>query len=194
MLVWSVGFWLSTGATAGVCVLAPPLAERLPGPAWVRVPLSVTLGAQVGVALPSWLVFHRLPVMSLPANLLAVPVAGFVMLFGIPAGLSAAALPPAATDRDGAVRRSARAGSRPLPTSPRAVEPSPAWAAVGLGGRRRMSVAVLVDSVIAGGVARRCANLIPHGTFTSSPATTSRCCSPRCRTSCIDSSVMVIAR
>jgi competence protein ComEC len=56
----------------------------------------VTLGAQVGVALPSWLVFHRLPLVSLPANLLAVPVAGFVMLWGIPAGLLAAASPPLA--------------------------------------------------------------------------------------------------
>ena len=93
MLVWSVGFWLSTGATAGVCVLAPRLAELLPGPAWLRIPLSVTLGAQAGVALPSWLVFHQLPLVSLPANLLAVPVAGFVMLVGIPAGLVAAALP-----------------------------------------------------------------------------------------------------
>jgi competence protein ComEC len=96
LLVWSVGFWLSTGATAGVCVVGPWLVDRLPGPGWLRAPLSVTLGAQVGVALPSLLVFHRLPLVSLPANLLAVPVAGFVMLYGIPAGLAAAVLPPIA--------------------------------------------------------------------------------------------------
>ncbi|HEY7628324.1 MAG TPA: ComEC/Rec2 family competence protein, partial [Ilumatobacteraceae bacterium] len=53
MLVWSVGFWLSTGATAGVCLAGPRLAESLPGPQWLRLPLSVTLGAQVGVAVPS---------------------------------------------------------------------------------------------------------------------------------------------
>jgi competence protein ComEC len=81
MLVWSVGFWLSTGATAGVCVVAPPLAQRLPGPPWLRAPLSVTLGAQIGVALPSWLVFQRLPL---------------VMLYGIPGGLVAALVPPLA--------------------------------------------------------------------------------------------------
>ena len=96
MLVWSVGFWLSTGATAGVCVVAPPLAERLSGPAWFRVPLAVTLGAQLGVLLPSWLVFHRLPLVSVPANLLAVPVAGLVMLIGIPGGLASAIVPPLA--------------------------------------------------------------------------------------------------
>lgn len=93
LLVWSVGFWLSVGATAGVCVAGPWLRVRLPGPGWLRLPLAVTLGAQVGVVLPSVLVFHRLPIVSLPANLLAVPVAGFVMLYGLPAGLVAASLP-----------------------------------------------------------------------------------------------------
>jgi competence protein ComEC len=93
LLVWSVGFWLSVGATAGVCALAPWLQPRLPGPVWLRLPMAVTLGAQAGVALPSLLVFHRLPVVSLPANLAAVPVAGFVMLYGLPAGLVASLLP-----------------------------------------------------------------------------------------------------
>ena len=93
LLVWSVGFWLSVGATAGVCVVAPALASRLAGPTWLVAPLSVTLGAQVGVLLPSVLVFQRFPVLGIPANLLAVPVAGLVMLYGIPAALVAAVLP-----------------------------------------------------------------------------------------------------
>jgi competence protein ComEC len=130
MLVWSVGFWLSTGATAGVCVLAPRLAQWLPGPEWLRVPLSVTLGAQAGVALPSWLVFHQLPVVSLPANLLAVPVAGFVMLVGIPAGLIAAALPPVAA----VVMAPCTLGTRWVATVAYVaarVEPSTGWATAG---------------------------------------------------------------
>jgi competence protein ComEC len=89
MLVWSVGFWLSVGATLGVALAGPWWAARLPGPAWWRTAAGITLGAQTGVALPSVLVFHRLAVVSLPANLLAVPVAGFVMLYGIPAALTA---------------------------------------------------------------------------------------------------------
>ncbi len=87
MLVWSVGFWLSTGATLGVTLVAPRLEQRLRGPTWLVPTLAVTLGAQVGVLVPSWLVFHRMPVLGVPANLLAVPVAGFVMLYGIPAGM-----------------------------------------------------------------------------------------------------------
>ncbi|HZX55693.1 MAG TPA: ComEC/Rec2 family competence protein, partial [Ilumatobacteraceae bacterium] len=146
MLVWSVGFWLSTGATAGVCVLAPRLAKVLPGPAWVRLPLSVTLGAQAGVAVPSWLVFHRLPVMSLPANLLAVPVAGFVMLVGIPAGLLAAALPPAAK----LLMAPCTLGTRWVATVAYVaarMEPPPVWGAVG------WLVVVVVVGLLVG---RRC--------------------------------------
>ena len=93
LLVWSVGFWLSVGATAGVCVAAPLLAPLFAGPPWLVGPLSVTLGAQVGVLVPSVLVFHRQAVLGVPANLLAVPVAGLVMLYGIPAALVASVLP-----------------------------------------------------------------------------------------------------
>lgn len=96
MLIWSVGFWLSVGATAGVCVAGPRLAEVLPGPAWLRAPISITLGAQLGIVVPSLLVFRRLPLVSVPANVLAVPVAGLVMLCGIPAGLLGAAVPAVA--------------------------------------------------------------------------------------------------
>jgi competence protein ComEC len=130
MLVWSVGFWLSTGATAGVCVIAPLLADRLPGPQWIRTPLSVTLGAQLGVVLPSWLVFHRLPLVSLPANLLAVPVAGFVMLFGIPGGLLSAVVPPLAP----LVMAPCAAGTRWVNTIAYLAadfEPPPRWSAAG---------------------------------------------------------------
>ena len=38
LLVHSVGWWLSVGATAGIVALAGPLAARLPGPAPVRLP------------------------------------------------------------------------------------------------------------------------------------------------------------
>lgn len=94
LLVWSVGFWLSVGATAGVALLATRLATYVPGPDWIAIPAGVTLGAQIGVAPVSLLVFGTLPIVSLPANLLAVPVAGMVMLYGLPAGLSAGALGP----------------------------------------------------------------------------------------------------
>ncbi len=59
----------------------------------LAAPIGVTLGAQVGVILPAVLVFGHVPLMSIPANLLATPVAGGVMLYGLPAGLLAGAIP-----------------------------------------------------------------------------------------------------
>jgi competence protein ComEC len=93
LLVWSVGFWLSAGATFGVVAIAPVLERRLRGPRWWTNGLGVTLGAQLGVLVPSWLVFERMPALGIVANLLAVPVAGFVMLYGLPAALAASLVP-----------------------------------------------------------------------------------------------------
>ena len=99
LLVWSVGFWLSVGATLGVSSAGPWIARRLGELDPTRLfalPIGVTLGAQLGVVVPSVAVFGRLPLVSIPANLLAVPVAGAVMLYGMPAGLVAGWCPPLA--------------------------------------------------------------------------------------------------
>ena len=96
LLVWSLGFWLSVGATVGVTCVGPWLAARLVRWGVLAAPLGFTLGAQAGVAAPLLLVFGDLPVVSVVANVLAIPVAGAVMLYGLPAGLVAAAVPPLA--------------------------------------------------------------------------------------------------
>ena len=96
LLVRSVAFQLSVGASAGILALAQPLALRLPGPRWLAEVLAVTLAAQVGVAPVLVPVFGGLPVASVPANLLAVPAAGPLMAWGLTAGLVAGALGPPA--------------------------------------------------------------------------------------------------
>lgn len=93
LLAWSVGFWLSVGATAGVTTIGPWLAARSGALGPLAMPVGITLGAQAGVVVPAMLVFGRLPLMSVPANLAAVPVASFVMLYGLPAGLVAGWVP-----------------------------------------------------------------------------------------------------
>jgi competence protein ComEC len=93
LLVWSPGFWLSVSATAGIVLLARRLAIAIPGPRWLALAAAVTLSAQVGVAPVAWTVFGREAVWALPANLLAEPVAAFVMTYGLPAGLLAGLLP-----------------------------------------------------------------------------------------------------
>jgi competence protein ComEC len=91
-----VGLWLSVGATLGIAVLARPLADIIPGPRSFRLAGGVTLAAQLGVATPSLVIFGRLPVISLVCNLAAVPVAGLVMLVGLPVGLLSGLAPWAA--------------------------------------------------------------------------------------------------
>jgi competence protein ComEC len=87
MLAGSVGFLLSVGACAGIAVVGPILERR-------RVPaaLAVTVAAQVGVAPILVPVFGGVSLASLPANLLAGPAAGPVMVWGLVGGLPAGLL------------------------------------------------------------------------------------------------------
>jgi competence protein ComEC len=89
LLIRSIGFLLSVGACTGIAVLAPRITARLPGPRWLATALGVTLAAQVGVLPVMVPVFAQVPVAALPANLVAVPVAGPLMMWGMAAGLLA---------------------------------------------------------------------------------------------------------
>jgi ComEC/Rec2-related protein len=92
LLVRSVGFQLSASAALSIVVLAPRLRPVVPGPPALREAVSVTLAAQLGVAPVLLTTFGPIPVASLPANLLGVPVAGLVMVWGLTAGLLAGVL------------------------------------------------------------------------------------------------------
>ena len=89
LLVRSVGFQLSVSAAAAIVLVAPRLVDVLPGPALLREALGVTLAAQLGVAPVLLATFGPLPVASLLANLLAVPAAGVVMIWGLTGGMVA---------------------------------------------------------------------------------------------------------
>jgi competence protein ComEC len=77
MLTWSLGLVLSAGATLGVLVIAPAIAQRLERllPRAVAGLLGITLGAQLAVAPVLLLSFGTIEWVSVPANMLAVPVA-----------------------------------------------------------------------------------------------------------------------
>ncbi len=94
LLAWSLAFQLSAAATLGIVVAERPIREVLPGPAWLTTPLSVTLAAQLGVAPLLVSTFGEIPSATIPANLLAGPVAGAVMVWGATAGLVAGIAPP----------------------------------------------------------------------------------------------------
>lgn len=92
-LVWSVGWWLSVSGCAGLIVLVPRMAT--PGSEQSRLVnwLAPTCAAQVGVLVVTTLVFGLPSALSIPCNLLAVPVAGIVMLLGVPVALVCSFLP-----------------------------------------------------------------------------------------------------
>ncbi len=100
LLVTSLGFGLSVGACTGIALLGRPLTRALPGPRPLASALGVTLAAEAGVAPLLAPAFGAIPLVTLPANLLAIPAAGPLTAWGIAAGLPAgiaAGLPGGAT-------------------------------------------------------------------------------------------------
>ena len=95
-LLHSVGFGLSCGASLGIAVLARPIAAWLRGPRWVRETLGVTAAAQIGVAPVLIPVFGSMPLVALPANLIAVPLAAPLTIWGLAAGVASGLLRTAA--------------------------------------------------------------------------------------------------
>lgn len=83
LVVLSIGFALSVSACAGLVLLAPLLRRRL------AEPLAVTVSAQVAVLPLLLTVFGPVPLVSVVANLLAAPVAGPLMMWGIAGGFVA---------------------------------------------------------------------------------------------------------
>lgn len=94
-LLHSVGFLLSCGACVGIALFARPIQRRLRGPHWMREVLAVTAAAQFGVAPVLIPVFGSMPLVALPANLIAVPLAAPLTMWGIASGLLSAGLAPA---------------------------------------------------------------------------------------------------
>jgi competence protein ComEC len=87
------GFQLSFAAVLAIFLVVPPalrVAEGYPIPAGLAVVVAVSGACSVVTAPISWAHFGAVPVWSVPANLLAWPVAGAIL--GL--GLAAAALDP----------------------------------------------------------------------------------------------------
>ena len=88
-LVHQLAFQLSVCATAGILWITPRLSEAMPGPLPLRLAVATTAGAQIAVMPLLIAVFGTLPVASLPANVLAGPAAGPIMMWGLTGGLAA---------------------------------------------------------------------------------------------------------
>ncbi|MGH9117387.1 MAG: ComEC/Rec2 family competence protein [Acidimicrobiales bacterium] len=98
LLVHSLGFGLSVGASAGILVIGPAITRALPGPRWLATATGVTVGAQAGVAPLLIPAFGGIPMASLPANLAAAPAAGPLVAWGMTGGIAAGVLQPIVGD------------------------------------------------------------------------------------------------
>ena len=88
-IVRSLGFQLSVLASAGLLFLARPLEEKIRGPRLIAGVLAATIAAQLCVAPLIIATFDGIPVGSLWANVLAVPISGMLMMWGMTAGIVA---------------------------------------------------------------------------------------------------------
>lgn len=89
-LAFSVGFQLSVAATIGVLIGVRAAGNRRP--AWLFVPLFMTIGAQAAVAPIILVVFGSIPLLAPVANLVVAPIVAFTTAVGA----LALVLPPAA--------------------------------------------------------------------------------------------------
>jgi len=88
LLVHRLGFQLSVAATVGIALGSARLASWLPGPRFLREALATTIAAQAAVA-PLLVSLGGMSPVAVPANLLAVPAAGPVMVWGLTGGFAA---------------------------------------------------------------------------------------------------------
>jgi competence protein ComEC len=94
-LVYSIGFQLSVAATAGMALLANPLSVRLRFlPQSLALAAATTMAAQIGVGPLLLYHFGLVPLVSLPANLLAFPAVAPAMLLGLLSAAIASVVPP----------------------------------------------------------------------------------------------------
>lgn len=91
-LAGSVGFLMSSTACVGMALLGERISGQFPGGEVVQRLLGYSAAAQLGVAPIQLAVFGELPLVGLVTNALADPIAGLVMLWGLPAALIAGAI------------------------------------------------------------------------------------------------------
>ncbi len=90
-LAASPGFAMSVLATGGLLVLAPPWRERLAGrvPGWLADAIAVPAAAQLAVGPVIVAISGQLGLLSVPANLLAVPSVAPATVLGVAVALVA---------------------------------------------------------------------------------------------------------
>jgi competence protein ComEC len=105
LLAWNpytffdAGFELSFAAVAAIFVLAGPIRRRLEGyplPAFAAEAIAISGACGVATAPIMWLQFHAIPLLAVPANVLAAPAAAPMLQLAL-IGAALAPIAPAGT-------------------------------------------------------------------------------------------------
>ena len=149
-----------------------PITARLRGPQWVREVLGVTAAAQIGVAPVLIPVFGSMPLVSLPANLVAVPLAAPLTMWGLASGVVGGVVHPFAPQVSSLLTVPTAALLHALLTVaelasrvPLVIDGRAAWGLIALG-----ALAAAVVRVRRAQRAQRCAVTRPSVTAASSAA------------------------
>lgn len=105
LLAWSPytvldpGFQLSFAAVLAIFTLAPRIHARLDGypvPRGLREPVAVSAACGLATAPVSWLQFHQIPLLTVPANAAATPVVAPLLVLALVSAVVAPVVPPLA--------------------------------------------------------------------------------------------------
>ena len=100
MFVLDAGFQLSFAAVAAIFVVTPRVAHRLEGypvPRWLAQLIGVSTACGLATAPVTWLQFHQISVVTIPANVVAVPVVAEMLVVALATAVIAPVAPPVAT-------------------------------------------------------------------------------------------------
>jgi competence protein ComEC len=98
--VFDAGFQLSFAAVSAIFVVAGPAAHRLQSrgvPHWLAQLAGVSTACGVGTAPVTWLQFHQISLVTVPANIVGVPVVAEMLGLALLTALVAPVLPPLAS-------------------------------------------------------------------------------------------------
>jgi competence protein ComEC len=97
--VFDAGFQLSFGAVAGIFVIMPRVVRALEGypvPHWLAQLIGVSTACGIATAPVTWTQFHQISLVTVPANVIAVPVVAEMLVVALVTALVAPVAPPLA--------------------------------------------------------------------------------------------------
>jgi competence protein ComEC len=99
MFVFDAGFQLSFGAVAGIFIIMPRVVRALDGypvPHWLAQLIGVSTACGLATAPVTWTQFHQISLITVPANVVAVPVVAEMLVVALVTALIAPIAPPVA--------------------------------------------------------------------------------------------------